>query len=126
MTEKMCECTLKSGGKCSRKAKEGSKYCWQHINCGSQKTTTHVPFKIMLARAVVCDSGGNTKRDGNSRSFIKKYLLANYNIEPKEKRNINNISRAIKNGDIGSNPRKTGHYRLSKELAAKLKKYDEK
>jgi len=78
----------------------------------------HPPYVVMIANAVDCQ-----KEDGASRSSIKKYLVANYNV-PEKSPYLKKAMRQLINAPDGSpklitKGKKTGTYYTSPELSAK-------
>ena len=119
-----CLCHTRSGKQCSRNAKKGESYCYQHLDCNHKTKkvakSSHPSYAIMVGRAIKAEQ--NTK--GSTRYFIKKYLQVNYKIDPKSQILKNAFSKLI-NAEEGPrlipNARSKGHYRLSKELKSLVK-----
>lgn len=76
---------------------------------------THPPFRIMIAKAVDAEHS----RKGSTRPYIKKYLQANYGIDPASpilRRQLGALIKATTGPRLVSDHYHAGHYRLSEEL----------
>lgn len=74
-TSGQCKATTAKGTQCSRKAQEGSEYCWQHADkAGTQQTTTSTstPAKSMNAA-----SGGRCRATTKSGSKCTRTAKSN-------------------------------------------------
>ena len=131
-SKNQCLCHTRNGKRCSRNAKEGESYCYQHSfekenfsgDCDhwTRKVakSSHPSYTIMIGRAIEAEK--NPK--GSTRYYIKKYLQTNYRIDPTSQILKNAFSKLL-NAEEGPrlipNARSKGHYRLSKELKALVK-----
>ncbi len=125
----LCKSKTTKGLPCTRKAKDGSEYCYQHQTSRKGQPTIHPPFKNMICSAIASLSKED-KRKGASRDYIKKYLAANFNI-PSTNPFINKtLLKMLRDHELVTNTYHRGHYKLSPEyaktLASNQQKIDDK
>lgn len=124
---KKCNGKTQQGTQCTRNAKNGD-FCYQHNNSQINiKTKTksktiidksgdeplefkHPSFKIMIGIAILSNV---TSKKGSSRQSIKKYMSANYNINPTNVLINKNIKLLLQDGDLIPHAKYGGHYRCS-------------
>jgi len=112
-----CECITLKGTRCTRNAITNSKFCRQHKNCGEKKVN-HPSFSEMIIKSIYAVLPYEKK--GGTRQYIKKYLEANYNIEPSNPHINKAISKLIETEEIIVNPKYGGHYKLSSNTRKRL------